>query len=71
MKVRIEYCGACGYERRARMLATAIRAAKGVDSELLAASGGMFEVYRDGDLIFSKRASGRFPEEPEILDALD
>lgn len=71
MKLRIEYCGACGYERRAKMLATAVRAAKGVDSELVAASGGVFEVFRDGALIFSKQATGRFPEESEVLDALD
>lgn len=38
--------------------------------ELIASSGGVFEVVADGDLIFSKRAEGRFPEEEEVLRPL-
>lgn len=29
-----------------------------------------FDVFKDGDLIFSKQEAGRFPEESEILSAL-
>lgn len=32
--------------------------------------GGVFEVTVDGELIFSKRKEGRFPESDEILAAL-
>ena len=32
--------------------------------------GGVFDVVRDGELVFSKHAEGRFPEESEILAAL-
>jgi selenoprotein W-related protein len=38
-----------------------------VDSELVASSGGVFEVTVDGKKVFSKRALGRFPEDGEIL----
>ena len=30
----------------------------------------MFEVTADGDLIFSKRKEGRFPEDEEVLGPL-
>lgn len=33
-------------------------------------SGGVFEVTLDGDLLFSKKETGRFPEREEIDDAL-
>ena len=36
-------------------------------SELIQSSGGVFEVERDNKLIFSKKATGRFPEEGEVL----
>jgi hypothetical protein len=32
----------------------------------------VFEVYRDGELVFSKKELGRFPtSEREVLDELD
>jgi selenoprotein W-related protein len=34
--------------------------------ELLPSKGGVFEVTLDGELIFSKRTAGRFPEPDEI-----
>lgn len=45
---------------------------KEVDAEvaLVRSSGGVFEVYRDGELIFSKKRLGRFPEPGEIVDLL-
>lgn len=33
---------------------------------LIPSSGGVFEVTYNGDLIFSKKAENRFPEESEI-----
>jgi len=38
--------------------------------ELIPSSGGVFEVRRDGELIFSKLKSGRFPAAGEILSLL-
>jgi len=34
--------------------------------ELTAGGGGVFDVVVDGELLFSKRASGRFPQAGEI-----
>lgn len=39
-----------------------------VDAELIAGSGGIFDVKLDGDLLFSKHEKGRFPEEAEVVD---
>jgi selT/selW/selH-like putative selenoprotein len=36
------------------------------DVELIESSGGAFEVYRDGRLLFSKKQLGRFPTDDEI-----
>ena len=38
--------------------------------EIVPGSGGIFEVARDGQTIFSKRQAGRFPEWDEIRAAL-
>jgi selenoprotein W-related protein len=37
--------------------------------ELVESSGGVFEISRDGQLLFSKKKLGRFPYDKEI-DAL-
>ena len=34
--------------------------------ELVSASHGRFDVSLDGDLVFSKKASGRFPKPGEV-----
>lgn len=41
----------------------------GAQVELVAAGGGVFEVTVDGELVFSKKALGRFPE-PDEVEAL-
>ncbi len=38
--------------------------------ELVESWGGVFEVRRDGELIFSKKQEGRFPEWSEIRQKL-
>jgi selenoprotein W-related protein len=47
-------------------LADTLKKKFGADSELLESSGGIFEVEKDGSLIFSKKQLGRFPEPGEI-----
>ena len=37
---------------------------------LVPSHGGRFEVTMDGELVFSKLAEGRFPEEREILEKI-
>jgi selenoprotein W-related protein len=39
--------------------------------EIIPGSGGVFEVSKNGELIFSKKESGRFPEWDEIRGALE
>jgi len=37
---------------------------------LIPSSGGVFEVVVDESLIYSKKKTGKFPSEQEILDSL-
>ena len=37
---------------------------------LTKSSGGVYEIVADGELIWSKRQIGRFPEDPDILAKL-
>ena len=39
--------------------------------DLIASSGGVFEVEVDGKEIFSKRKTGRFPEESELAERIE
>lgn len=38
---------------------------------MIPSSGGVFEVMVGGTLVFSKKASGRFPATDEALDLLE
>jgi selenoprotein W-related protein len=42
----------------------------GVQAELIKGSGGIFDVTADGALVYSKHATGRFPENAEVLRTL-
>jgi selenoprotein W-related protein len=42
----------------------------GIDCDLVASGGGVYEVMVDGKLIFSKRKLGRFPDDGEIVRLL-
>ena len=55
---------------RATSLAASIEQAIGVQPTLVEGSGGVFDVTVDGCLIYSKHATGQFPEEEEILKQL-
>lgn len=44
--------------------------APGTEVEIVRGSGGVFEIERDGALVYSKKANGRFPEENEIKGLL-
>ena len=37
---------------------------------MIEGSGGIFDVKKDGKLIYSKHETGRFPEQDEICDML-
>ncbi len=38
---------------------------------LIPSGGGVYEVTKNGNLIFSKKSTDRFPELDEILESLD
>jgi selenoprotein W-related protein len=40
------------------------------DVELVAGSGGVYEISVDGKTIFSKKQLGRFPEDGEIVSLI-
>jgi len=44
--------------------------AAGVSADLIPGSAGIFEVKKDGVVIFSKYKLGRFPKEGEIAELL-
>jgi selenoprotein W-related protein len=51
-------------------MAVAILDRFGITSELIKSGGGVFEIELNGELIFSKKAKGRFPEDREVFDAI-
>jgi hypothetical protein len=42
----------------------------GIEAQDIPGGKSQFDVVRDGELVFSKQQSGRFPEHDEILAAL-
>jgi selenoprotein W-related protein len=51
-------------------LAAVIREEFGVEPQLVKGDDGVFDVVADGQMVFSKHQTGRFPEEEEVLEAL-
>jgi len=43
----------------------------GADVKLVSSGGGVFEITLDDELIFSKKALGRFPDDGEIDNLID
>ena len=70
MQISIKYCGRCNYLPRATSLAATIKQTTGSEPKLIRGDDGIFDVRRDGELVFSKHETGRFPEEDEILKLL-
>lgn len=52
-------------------MAAEIKDIYGIDAQLIAGTGGVFDVKADEALLFSKHTAGRFPENREVLDKLD
>ena len=74
MKIRIEYCTARNYTPKAVSLADKILEnlkTRVASLELIPSGGGVFEVFKDGEKIFSKKQQGRFPEWSEIRRSLE
>ena len=52
-------------------MAGAIEKKFGVKPKLVKSGGGVFEVTVNGNNIFSKKASGRFPSNEEIFESIE
>jgi selenoprotein W-related protein len=72
-RLEIEYCTQCRWLLRAAWLAqellTTFEAELG-EVALVPGTGGVLDVRLDGELIFSRAASGRFPESKELKQAV-
>ena len=71
--VSIEYCTVCNFLSRAAWIAQELLAAHGREVAgltLVPGRGGVFDIRIDGELVFSQKEAGRFPEPREIKDAL-
>ena len=71
MNITIEYCTQWNYEPRALSLRDELMDNFGFSSELIESSGGVFEITVNGDLIFSKKELGRFPNLNEITNLVE
>ena len=67
MKVSITYCAKWNYKPRASSLEAELKKQFETEVELIAGSGGVYEVELDGKMIFSKKALNRFPDDGEII----
>jgi selenoprotein W-related protein len=67
--VTIIYCRPCGYEKRAKEAAAALRQHLALDPVLVPGKGGIFQV-KLGDRIVASRSKGHFPGTDEIVAAV-
>ncbi|MDB4777942.1 Rdx family protein [bacterium] len=54
----------------ASSLAAEIKENFQIESEIVKLAGGVFEVYVDDELVFSKKALDRFPNDGEVVGLL-
>jgi selenoprotein W-related protein len=52
-------------------LAAELKKSLGTEATLIPGSGGIFEVKRDGDLVYTKAETGRFPKPGEVTSILE
>ena len=74
MNISIEYCNKWNYLPRAASMATELLEQYGNSIsglELIPSGGGVYEVMKNGKLIFSKIKEERFPELDEIKQLLE
>jgi selenoprotein W-related protein len=68
-RVEITYCAQCRFVLRAAWLTQELLMTFDTDLgevALVPGTGGVFEVRVDGELIWSKKTQGRFPESKEL-----
>ncbi len=68
-KIKIMYCVPCGYLPKAEEFKKALEE-KGAEVELVEGDRGVFDVWVNDKLVFSKHEQGRYPEIEEITSKL-
>ncbi|WP_102796929.1 SelT/SelW/SelH family protein [Bowmanella denitrificans] len=72
-KVEIKYCTQCRWLLRSAWMAQELLSTfeqEITELSLLPASGGIFEVSANGQLVWSRKQQGRFPEITELKQAV-
>lgn len=69
-QIKIKYCVPCGYLSRAEEFKKALEE-RDAKVELIEGDRGVFDVWIDDELVFSKHTEGRFPEISEITEKLE
>lgn len=69
VSVEIKYCVPCGYLPRAQEFKKALEE-EGASVELIDGDRGVFDVWVNDNLVFSKHKAGRFPSIEEITQKL-
>lgn len=67
MEIKINYCSVWNYEPRAAGLAEKIRDELGITAQVVPGSKGVYDIVVDGNLIYSKYQTKRFPDNDEII----
>ena len=67
MNVSITYCSKWNYLPRASGLEAELVETFKADVDIIAGSDGVYDIVVDGRLLFSKKETGRFPDDGEIL----
>lgn len=73
VEVKIIYCRPCGFQNKAIKLANDILSELGyigVTVKIIPGNNGIFDVYVDDKLAFSRYKEKRFPEANEIINAI-
>ena len=74
MNISIEYCNVWNYLPKAAGLANELLDKYGTDIKsltLIPSGGGVFEIEKDSDLIFSKKKLDRFPDKNEVINLIE
>ena len=59
-----------GFQDAASEVEDRLEQSLGVKARLIPGSGGVFEVSRDGEIVYSKADTGRFPKPGEVSKIL-
>jgi len=70
MNVEITYCVMWNYKPEAARLADELKQNLDITPKLTEGSKGIFDVKKDGELVYSKHETGRFPNEGEVTKIL-